>query len=80
MSLRLSRASWIALAVAAAVVGAVLVVVAGLWAAIGNSEISPAGWVALILGIILTLALAIGLMSLMFFSSRHGYDDGDPDR
>jgi ABC-type multidrug transport system permease subunit len=80
MSGKLSRASWIALAAAAAVVVAVVVVVAGLWATVGNSEISLAGWVAMILGIILTLALGIGLMSLVFFSSRHGYDDGDPRR
>ncbi len=80
MSGRLSRATWIALAIAAAVVGAVAVVAAGLWATIGTSEITPAGWVALILGVLLTLALGIGLVSLMFFSNQHGYDDGDPRR
>ena len=76
MSIRLSRAAWVAVALAAVVVVAVLAVVAGLWAAIGDNDISLAGWFAMIFGAVVTLALGIGLMSLVFFSSRHGYDDG----
>jgi ABC-type multidrug transport system permease subunit len=75
ISAKLSRATWIALVAAAAVVAAVVVVAAGLWATIGTSAISPAGWAAMIFGILLTLALGIGLVSLMMFSSRHGYDE-----
>jgi len=33
------------------------------------------GWIALGLGVVLSLALGIGLMSLTFFSARNGFDD-----
>ena len=74
--------SWIAIAVAAAVLAGVLTVVAELWAGVGSSGISTAGWVAMTLGVLFTLLLGIGLMSLVFISSRRGYDEFDrpPDR
>jgi len=33
-------------------------------------------WVAIILGVVFSLAVGFGLMGLMFYSSRHGYDEG----
>jgi hypothetical protein len=57
-----------------AVIGVVLAVVR-LWGMVGGAEISAAGWVAMGFGVILTLALGIGLMALVFISSRQGYDD-----
>lgn len=69
------RSTWVIAAAAAGAVAAVIAVVAGLWAAVGTNMISPAGWAAMILGVLLTLGLGIGLMSLVFFSSRRGYDD-----
>ena len=33
------------------------------------------GYVAMILGIVFSLAVGFGLMALLFYSSRHGYDD-----
>jgi len=33
------------------------------------------GWIAMSLGIVLSLALGGGLMALTFFSARRGYDD-----
>lgn len=33
------------------------------------------GWIALGLGALVTIALGSGLMFLVFYSSRHGYDD-----
>jgi hypothetical protein len=50
-------------------------VIAEFWSGIGNSEISLAGWLAMGFGIVVTLALGIGLMALVFFSSRRGYDE-----
>ena len=73
--------AWIAVVISAAVVLGAVVAIASLWAGIGVSEISVAGWFAMGLGIILTLALGIGLMALVFISSRRGYDDiGNNDR
>jgi hypothetical protein len=70
-----STSTWIAAAAAVAVVLAVAVVIVEFWSGIGDSEISEAGWFAMALGIVVTLALGIGLMSLVFFSSRRGYDE-----
>jgi hypothetical protein len=65
----------IAVAIAVAVVLVVSLVVATSLAGIGDWDISPAGWVALVFGVIVTLALGIGLMALVFISSRRGYDE-----
>jgi len=73
--LKRSASTWIAVALAITTVLAVVIVIAEFWSGIGDSEISPAGWLAMGLGIIVTLALGIGLMSLVFFSSRGGYDE-----
>jgi hypothetical protein len=64
-----------AVVIAVALVLAVGVVVVILWTGIGDSDISPAGWIAMGFGGIITLALGIGLMALVFFSSRRGYDE-----
>jgi hypothetical protein len=40
-----------------------------------NARMSGHGWAALVLGVVFTLAVGIGLMGLMFFSSRRGYDE-----
>jgi hypothetical protein len=66
---------WAAVAIAGAVVVAVAAVIAMLWHRLGASEISLAGWLAMGFGVIATLALGVGLMALMFISSRRGYDD-----
>jgi hypothetical protein len=65
----------IAVGLAAAVVVALAIIGLEFWIGIGNSEISPAGWAAMGIGIIVTLGLGIGLMALVFISSRRGYDE-----
>ena len=40
-------------------------------------EMSVHGYIAMILGIFFSLVIGCGLMGLMFYSSRHGYDDLD---
>jgi hypothetical protein len=66
----------IAVAIAVAAVIALVVVIAEFWNSIGDSDISLAGWLAIAFGVVATLALGIGLMSLVFISSRRGYDEG----
>lgn len=68
---------WIALAVAIVAVVAVAGGAAGTWRALGASKISLAGWLAMVLGVLFSLGLGIGLMALVFFSNRRGYDDQD---
>jgi len=45
------------------------------WMRLGESEISLLGWIALVIGVVLTLALGGGLMALSFYSSRRGHDE-----
>jgi ABC-type multidrug transport system permease subunit len=64
-------------AVGIAVVAVIVLAIIGTetWSGIGDSEISPMGWVAMGIGIVVTLGLGIGLMALVFISSRRGYDE-----
>lgn len=73
------RSSWIALGLAIAVIAAVLAATAPFWGGLADVQMSGAGWAAMILGVVLTLALGIGLMALVFISSRRGYDEGGRD-
>lgn len=70
-----SKTSWLAAAVGIAAVFAVTVAITIAWNGMGVSEISWVGWLAMAFGVVATLGLGIGLMSLMFYSSRHGYDE-----
>jgi dipeptide/tripeptide permease len=74
------RSTGIAVAVAAVVIIALCAVIAAIWARLGDVEMSASGWIAMGLGVALTLALGIGLMSLVFISSRRGYDEPGGDR
>ncbi len=54
--------------------GAGYVLVAG-WTLESDVQMSAHGYIAMTLGIVLSLAVGIGLMALVFYSSRHGYDE-----
>jgi hypothetical protein len=45
------------------------------WNAIGGGAIDLNGWIALVLGVLATLAVGVGLMALVFISNRRGYDE-----
>jgi hypothetical protein len=55
----------------------ILAALVGFWAwrEIGSVEIGTHGWIALGLGAVLTFVVGAGLMALMFFSARRGYDE-----
>ena len=65
--------------------GILAVVMFGTLANWDASAMSIHGWVALFLGTFLSLAVGGGLMALVFYSARKGYDDrievdtSDPD-
>ena len=46
-----------------------------IWMELGEVEMSRHGWTALILGTVLTILVGAGLMALVFYSHRRGYDD-----
>ncbi len=53
------------------------------WVHLGGGEIPPIpvwGWVASAGGILFSLGIGVGLMALMFYSSRHGYDESGDGR
>ena len=45
------------------------------WVATEGAAMPVAGYVAMAVGIFFTLLVGVGLMSLVFYSRRHGYDD-----
>jgi hypothetical protein len=45
------------------------------WQEVGEVAIGTHGWIALGLGAALTFLVGAGLMALMFFSARRGYDE-----
>jgi len=51
---------------------------ASAWTAVSGPPMPPVGYAAMILGVVLSLAVGCGLMALLFYSSRHGYDEQHP--
>ena len=51
------------------------------WERLGGGPIPGYGYVAIAGGVLVSLVVGGGLMALVFYSSRHGYDDingGEP--
>ncbi|HXQ51124.1 MAG TPA: hypothetical protein VN802_08535 [Stellaceae bacterium] len=46
-----------------------------LWLSLGDVTMGAAGYLALIGGGVATLGLGAGLMGLVYYSNRHGYDE-----
>lgn len=67
--------NWTAVVIAIVAVAAVAVVSAVNWNVVGDTGIDANGWIALILGVLATLAVGVGLMTLIFISNRRGYDN-----
>jgi len=47
------------------------------WSALDNVTMSIHGYIALTAGVVLSLLVGGGLMTLVFYSARKGYDDVD---
>ena len=69
------RSQFVLAAVGIVSVAALLALGVYTWQSLGAVEMSDNGYVALVLGVVGTLALGGGLMTLLFYSQRHGYDD-----
>ena len=75
----LGVAGWIALVVLAGFLAVAAWYAIYAWTAMAGVAMagvamSPAGWLFLILGALVTLGLGAGLMALVFCSSRHDFD------
>ena len=45
------------------------------WTALSGPPMPATGYVAMTLGIVFSLVVGCGLMALLFYSNRHGYDE-----
>ncbi len=71
---RLGPAGWIALVVLFGFLAWAAWYGLHAWNRLAGVQISPAGWIFMALGALFTLAVGGGLMALVFYSSRHHYD------
>jgi hypothetical protein len=62
-------------AIAVAVTLAVVGVLADTWVSLRDVAMSANGYIALVAGSVLTLAVGAGLIFLMYYSDREGFDD-----
>jgi hypothetical protein len=71
---RLSPAGWISILVMLGLLGwAIWYAITG-WASMRGVHISTLGWVFFSAGIAVTILVGVGLMGLVFYSSRHDLD------
>jgi hypothetical protein len=45
------------------------------WTAIEGPPMPEVGYVAMTIGVVFSLLVGVALMTLLFYSSRHGYDE-----
>ncbi|WP_377831241.1 hypothetical protein ACFKHW_38895 (plasmid) [Bradyrhizobium lupini] len=45
------------------------------WSSAGETGVPPSGYLAMALGILFSSIIGAGLMTLLFYSSRSGYDE-----
>lgn len=70
---RLGPGGWILIGVMLALLVAAIVYAVRIWISV-HATMSGWGWLFMILGILVSVALGAGLMALVFYSSRHDYD------
>lgn len=46
-----------------------------MYGSVGDVSLGPHGWIALSIAVLATLGVGGGLMALVFYSARRGYDD-----
>lgn len=72
---RMGTGSWTILVVLVALLAATTVVAYLGWTLGNGTDVPASGYVAMALGVIVSLAVGFGLMALIFYSSRKGYDE-----
>jgi hypothetical protein len=72
---RLGAGSWIILIVLLSLLVATAFIVHLGWTLGDGIEVTTAGYVAMAAGVILSLAVGCGLMALVFYGSRSGFDE-----
>jgi len=75
VSARMGVGSWIILIVLLSLLIATGVIIYFGWKLGNGTDVPTSGYAAMALGVILSLAVGFGLMALLFYSSRKGYDE-----
>jgi hypothetical protein len=75
VSSRLGVGSWTILIVLSLLLAGTLAVVYLGWSLAKGTDVPPSGYVAMALGVLASLGVGFGLMALIFYSSRKGYDE-----
>jgi hypothetical protein len=72
---RLGTGAWVAIII---LIALLVLAIVGVWYS-GTDDlaagVSGPGYLAMVFGVLFTLAVGVGLMGLIFFSSRRGYDE-----
>lgn len=71
---RIGPAGWITIIVLCGFLGWAIWYAIHAWSQLNGVGISTAGWIFMVLGIVVTFAVGAGLMALVFYSSRKGLD------
>lgn len=71
---RLGPMAWTGIIALCAILAVSLIYAVTAWEDLGAVSMSAAGWLFLILGVVITLGVGGGLMWLVFYSARHHYD------
>ena len=70
----LGRLGWATIIMLGALLGGIIGFIAYGWSLFPGTDIGTHGTIAMVLGIVFATALGIGLMALLFWSNRKGYD------
>jgi hypothetical protein len=71
----MGKGSWAILAILLVMVAGSAVVCYLGWTSAAGTDVPTEGYVALIFGVVVSVAVGAGLMALVFYSSRAGYDE-----
>lgn len=72
---RMGARNWTILIVLLSLLAATLVVVYFGWTYAKDADVPTSGYVAMAIGVVFSLGVGFGLMALVFYSSRTGYDE-----
>jgi hypothetical protein len=75
VSARLGVGSWAILIVLLLLLAGTFAVVYVGWTLANGTDVPASGYVAMALGVFISLGVGFGLMALIFYSSRKGYDE-----
>jgi hypothetical protein len=72
---RLGAGSWAVVVVLLLLLAGTAVIVYQGWTLASGADVPVSGYVAMAFGVVISLGVGFGLMALIFYSSRKGYDE-----